>query len=196
MTLLAEPGTGARLLGIVVLALGSACSPPDTASPEASAPAAAEVPPPEARPPGIPPSLKWLPESPRYQYARRTHYETSLQFRKHVDLATRQVSRQGHYRAEVRQRHEPVALGEFQSWLLAIETPDGKPVRGAELGISGGMPQHGHGMPSSPRYEAGPNPGEYRIDGLQFSMPGWWEVSVFISKDKVGDTVTFNLLLE
>lgn len=186
----------ARLLALAALTLGVACSPSDPATPEPSDAATATVPPPEARPPGIPPSLKWLPESPRFQYARRTHYESSLEFRKNVDLATRQVSRQQHYRAEVRQRHEPVALNEFQSWVLKIETADGKPVSGAELSINGGMPQHGHGMQSNPRYEAGAAPGEYRIDGLQFSMPGWWEVNFFISKDKVGDTVTFNFLLE
>ncbi len=181
---------------MAALALGAACSPADTATSEPTSPATATMPPPEARPPGIPPSLKWLPESPRYQYARRTHYESSLEFRKHVDLATRQVSRQQHYRAEVRQRGEPVSLNQFQSWVLKIETPDGAPVSGATLSINGGMPQHGHGMQSTPRYKAGAAPGEYLIDGLQFSMPGWWEMNVFISKDKVGDTVTFNFLLE
>lgn len=185
-----------RTVGAVsALVLLAACTPDAPPPPEVAQPAAT-VPPPEARPPGVAPSIKWLPESPRFQYARRQHYAASLDFRDRVDLRTRQASRRQLYRAEIIERSEPVELNEFQEWTVRVQQADGTPVAGAVLGISGSMPQHGHGMASQPQASAGAVAGEYRIKGLQFSMPGWWEVNLYISKDRVDDTVTFNLLLE
>jgi len=154
-----------------------------------------EPPPAKPRPPGVRPSIKWLPESPRYQSARREHYASSLDFRAQLDLGTEQASRQQHYRVRVHERSEP-ALNQFQAWTLQVTSADGKPVSGAAVNVTGGMPQHGHGMPSLPQVSPGTAPGEYRVEGLQFSMPGWWEVHVYVSKDRVDDIATFNLVID
>jgi hypothetical protein len=96
----------------------------------------------------------------------------------------------------IKERPEP-ALHEFQSWLLHIETADGQPVGDAKLSVNGGMPQHGHGLPTQPKIMAGPGAGDYRVEGLQFGMPGWWEVSLFVySPAAHDDTVTFNVVLD
>ena len=140
--------------------------------------------------------MKWLPESPRYQAARREHFASSREFRAQLDLGTDRRSRQQRYRVQIRQRPEPLALNEFQTWLLHVATPDGRPVSGAVLNVVGGMPQHGHSLPTQPRVQAADTPGDYRVDGLQFSMPGWWEVHVYVSKDRLEDIATFNVLLD
>lgn len=155
----------------------------------------ATPPPPAPRPPGLRPSIKWFPESPRYLAARRQHYASSRDFRSQLDLSTEQVSRERHYRVRIAQRPEP-ALNRFQTWQLQIATAKGQPVVGAVINATGGMPQHGHGMPTQPRARPGETAGEYHLEGLEFSMPGWWEVSVYVSKDRLDDIATFNVLVE
>jgi hypothetical protein len=157
---------------------------------------AVSPPPAESRPPDLAPGIKWMPESPRYQYARRLAYAKGTDFSSRLDLSTTRWSRNRVYRASIHERQEPVALHAFQHLRLRIESADGGPVSGAQLNVNGGMPEHGHGLPSRPQARAADRPGEYLIEGLQFSMPGWWELHVYISKDRRDDIVTFNLVLE
>lgn len=155
-----------------------------------------QIPPAEPRPPSVRPALKWLPESPRYQEARRQVFREGTDFKSQVDLGVTRLSRHERYRVTIKQRPEP-ALHEFQDWLLHIETADGKPVGDARLNVNGGMPQHGHGLPTQPKIKPGPDAGDYRVEGLQFSMPGWWEISVFVYSPGAGDdTITFNVVLD
>lgn len=181
-----------------LLALLGACSPEEPPAPPAEAPPAAEVsiPPAEPRPKGMRPSALWLPELKRYQYARRKAFEQKGSLRTDLDLSTARESRERKYRVEILERPEPVALNEFQSWRLRVAGADGKPVPGAVVNVGGGMPEHGHPLPSRPQVSPGAAAGEYRVEGLQFSMPGWWEIHVYVSKDRSEDTATFNLLLE
>jgi hypothetical protein len=72
-----------------------------------------------------------------------------------------------------------VQVGEFQSWLLALRYAGGGPARGAELAISGGMPGHGHGLPSQPRIAEELPDGLYRIEGLKLNMHGAWVIEVY-----------------
>lgn len=155
-----------------------------------------EMPPVETRPSALRPPLVWLPDLPQYKYARRLALKEGLDFRSRLDLSTAQPSRQQRYRLTVVQRPEPVPLQEFQSWLLHVEDAQHRPVTGAALTVAGGMPQHGHGLPSRPRVTEQASAGDYRVDGLQFTMPGWWEVKVYVSKDRRDDFAVFNVFLE
>lgn len=155
-----------------------------------------QLPPAEPRAPGVAPSAKWLTESPRYQFARGKAWRAIQDLNDRLDLSTTRQSRDGLYRVSIVERREPVTLGEYQSWTIRVVDRDGRPISGATLGVGGGMPRHGHGLPSAPKVSAGAAPGEYRLDGLEFSMPGWWELHVYVSKDRRDDTATFNLVLE
>ena len=64
---------------------------------------------------------------------------------------------------------------------------------GPTLTIDGGMPQHGHGLPTRPRVTQRLGAGAYLVEGVRFNMGGWWEFSVTIAVADVTDTVTFNL---
>jgi hypothetical protein len=77
---------------------------------------------------------------------------------------------------------------------LHIAAPDGSAVNNASVSFDGGMPQHGHGFPTSPRISGGEG-GDYRIDGIKFSMGGWWEIKLAINGALGSDTVTFNTVL-
>ena len=61
--------------------------------------------------------------------------------------------------------------------------------------IDGGMPEHGHGLPTRPRMTRALGDGLYEIEGVRFNMGGWWEFRLAITSAHGVDTVTFNLAL-
>jgi hypothetical protein len=83
----------------------------------------------------------------------------------------------------------------LQSVRITVVDGAGLPVEGAAMTIGGGMPQHGHGLPTRPRMTRAVAAGTYEIEGVRFNMGGWWEFKVTIATDRGEDTVTFNLSL-
>jgi hypothetical protein len=83
----------------------------------------------------------------------------------------------------------------MHSWILHIETADGEPVTGADIEVSGGMPAHNHGLPTSPRVTEELGDGDYRLDGLRFHMGGYWEVVVTVITDDTESVVVIPLQL-
>ncbi|HRN54292.1 MAG TPA: FixH family protein, partial [Gemmatimonadaceae bacterium] len=86
-----------------------------------------------------------------------------------------------------------LVVGRLQRVHVQVLDASGAPVNGARLGIDGGMPQHGHGLPTKPRVTGTAGPGTYVVDGLRFNMGGWWEFKVAIADAGVMDSVTFHL---
>jgi len=76
---------------------------------------------------------------------------------------------------------------------VAIVDRDGRAVVGATLAIDGGMPEHGHGLPTRPRVTRANGAGSYEVEGVRFNMGGWWEFRLAIAGSRGADTVTFNL---
>jgi hypothetical protein len=72
---------------------------------------------------------------------------------------------------------------------------EGRPVEGATITVDGGMPQHSHGLPTQPKVSRYLGSGVYEIEGLRFSMGGWWELKLAIESPAGADQVTFNLSL-
>jgi hypothetical protein len=68
-------------------------------------------------------------------------------------------------------------------------------VDGATFKVDGGMPAHGHGLPTKPKVTRALGEGRYQVDGVRFSMPGWWVLSFRIDGAAGTDSVTFNLKL-
>ena len=86
-------------------------------------------------------------------------------------------------------------MNRIHSWTIRLADSAGRPVSGATIGIDGGMPEHGHGLPTAPRVVAGTAPGQYVIQGMRFSMPGWWELKLAIAAAGRTDNVTYNIEL-
>ena len=42
--------------------------------------------------------------------------------------------------------------------------------------VDGGMPQHGHGLPTKPRVTRALGNGDHLVEGMKFNMGGWWVV--------------------
>ena len=104
------------------------------------------------------------------------------------------VSAKHLYTARLEPR-EPLRLRELQAMTLVITNANGQPVDDATIAIDGGMPQHHHGLPTQPRVARMTAPGTYEIDGVRFSMGGWWELKLAIDSPAGADRVTFNLSL-
>lgn len=81
----------------------------------------------------------------------------------------------------------------MQSVRVAVTDDRGQALEGATLTIDGGMPQHRHGLPTRPRVTRALGDGTYEIEGVRFSMGGWWELRVTVTGAAGADVVTFNL---
>ena len=90
---------------------------------------------------------------------------------------------------------QPLRPRRMQTLRVAITDASGAPVDNATIQIDGGMPQHGHGLPTRPRVTRALGSGLYEIEGVRFNMGGWWEFKLAISTASGSDIVTFNLAL-
>lgn len=110
-----------------------------------------------------------------------------------IDATTR-WSEHRRFRVHYETTPVPVPLLTVHQWTVTIADPDGKPVTGALLTVLGGMPAHGHGLPTVPTVrELGG--GRYLVEGLKFHMPGAWVVAFRIEAGAVIDSVSFALEL-
>ena len=93
------------------------------------------------------------------------------------------------------QSEQPLRPRLMQTVRVANTDAAGGPVDDATIQIDGGMPQHGHGLPTRPRVTRALGNGLYEIEGVRFNMGGWWEFKLAINAPSGSDIVTFNLAL-
>ncbi len=86
-------------------------------------------------------------------------------------------------------------INKIHSWVLHVESKDGLPVEKAEISVTGGMPEHDHGLPTRPRVTEELGGGDYRLEGMRFHMGGYWEIEVTIVTEQVSTTVVIPLQL-
>ena len=86
-----------------------------------------------------------------------------------------------------------LAVRKLQTVRVAVADSAGSPVDGATIVVDGGMPQHGHGLPTQPRVTRSLGNGEYLVEGLRFNMGGWWVLHFDVAGNVGRDTITFNL---
>ncbi len=90
---------------------------------------------------------------------------------------------------------QPLRLRQLETVPVRIADASGRPVAGVAIAVSGGMPEHGHGLPTQPRVTRALGDGVYEIEGVRFSMGGWWQLKLAIESPAGADSVTFNLSL-
>ncbi len=112
-----------------------------------------------------------------------------------LDVTLRHPTAQKHYQAEIKPLEEPITLNKMHAWEVRLTQRSGQPVIGATIAVDGGMPQHHHGFPTRPRVTRELGDGRYLIEGMKFSMPGWWEIKLKIEGTQGSDNVTFNVVL-
>jgi hypothetical protein len=102
------------------------------------------------------------------------------------------ASASGAYVATI-ETSQPLRVRRMQTVKLTVHRADGTPVDGATIVVDGGMPEHGHGLPTEPRVTRSLGAGAYQVEGLKFNMGGWWELKFRITSAAGTDSVTFNL---
>lgn len=112
-----------------------------------------------------------------------------------LDYGRTRTSAGGAYRATIRPDGDSVPQGRLQRWTLHLETADGRPVDSARVAVGGGMPQHGHGLPTKPRVTRALGGGDHLVEGLKFNMGGWWVVTFQVDAAAGADSLVFNLKL-
>ncbi len=114
------------------------------------------------------------------------------------DYSTTRLSEKGSYKVTFSPLSDPIPVNKVHSWRLHIEDARAQALADANIVVDGGMPEHGHGLPTAPRVTQNLGSGDYLVEGLKFQMRGWWVVRFTISSASSGgatDTVTFNLKL-
>ena len=114
---------------------------------------------------------------------------------KGLDYSRTRLSERGLYRATIRPQGDTIPQGKLQRWTLHLETAAGVPVDSARVAIDGGMPQHGHGLPTKPRVTRALGNGDHLVEGLKFNMGGWWVVKFRVNAAAGTDSLVFNVKL-
>ncbi|PLX50408.1 MAG: hypothetical protein C0612_06710 [Desulfobulbaceae bacterium] len=112
---------------------------------------------------------------------------------KDLDYATMKMTANNAYNVMYKSIGGQIRINRIHSWELTINDAAGQPVNDAMVTVVGDMPEHGHGLPTQPEITKVGAGGLYRVDGMKFTMPGWWVVTVSIMVDGVHDSVSFNL---
>lgn len=114
---------------------------------------------------------------------------------KDLDYSRTRTSEGGRYRATIRPQGDSIPQGRMQRWTLHLETPTGSPIDSAVVAVDGGMPQHGHGLPTKPRVTRALGNGDHLVEGMKFNMGGWWVVKFRVNATAGSDSVVFNVKL-
>jgi hypothetical protein len=114
---------------------------------------------------------------------------------KDLDLALSRPSVAGKYVVTLQPPAQPAAINQLHAWQVKLNTPAGVPVTQARIQVDGGMPQHGHGLPTKPQVTRELSDSSYLIEGMKFSMTGWWEIKLAIDAPAGADQVTFNTVV-
>jgi hypothetical protein len=103
------------------------------------------------------------------------------------------LSQTGHYRVRYTSKLNPIVINRIHAWILHVETADGEPVLNADIAVVGGMPEHNHGLPTSPRMTQDLDDGDYLVEGMRFHMNGHWEITISISAGDGRDDIVIPL---
>lgn len=97
------------------------------------------------------------------------------------------------YRISISPVNEPVVIGRLHDWIVHVETDDGKQFTPSQLVITGGMPGHGHGIPSRPKVTRYLKNGDFLVEGMLFNMGGTWQILVGVTGPDGFDSATFEI---
>ena len=124
-----------------------------------------------------------------------TAYMMFMRAPRDIDYSRSRTSEAGIYRGTILPQADPIPQGRLHSWTLHLETASGTPVDSASIAVGGGMPQHGHGLPTKPVVTRHSGNGDHIVEGMKFNMGGWWVVKFRVSASAGTDSLVFNIKL-
>ena len=105
------------------------------------------------------------------------------------------LTRSGDYRVSYTSMLEPLTINRMHNWVFHVEYAEGGSVNDATVSVTGGMPEHNHGLPTDPRMTQSLGDGDYVLEGMRFHMSGYWELTVTIDAGGRRDTVIVPLTI-
>lgn len=106
-------------------------------------------------------------------------------------------SKAGEFLVTLDSDHSAPSINEFHNWILTVTNKaTGENVSPARISVSGGMPMHGHGLPTQPRVTSYLGDGKYQLEGINFNMLGQWILEFEIVTADVTDRVSFEVVLD
>ncbi len=105
-------------------------------------------------------------------------------------------SQDGHFQITAMPAEGEIALRKHHDWIVTVKDADGSPVELNGLSVTGGMPGHGHGLPSQPKVTEYLGDGRYRLTGFLFNMHGDWALRFYMARQDVQDVAELTLTLE
>jgi hypothetical protein len=110
-----------------------------------------------------------------------------------LDLSWTQTSTNGSFVASI----EPgsIKIGETATWTIEVASTGSEAIALEQITVDGGMPLHGHGLPTEPQVTRDLGGGRFEVENMKFSMTGWWVVNVHVETPAGKDQATFNLSL-
>lgn len=112
-----------------------------------------------------------------------------------LDLSLNRRTENGLYTANIAPVAQSIRIGSMHEWTVSLTDSKGQAVKDADIVVNGGMPQHGHGLPTAPSVTEQLEDGRYLIEGMKFNMRGWWEITLAVRASAGADSVTFNIVL-
>lgn len=106
---------------------------------------------------------------------------------------TEKMSENDLFKVSYKVEGEAVPINRIHSWKITVMTSEGVPVKHAKITVNSSMPEHGHGMPTKPEVTKDLGEGVYLVEGIKFSMPGFWVVEFTITADGISDMAEFYL---
>jgi len=106
------------------------------------------------------------------------------------------VSEAGLYRVTIAPETGAIPLGTIHSWVVEVETAAGEPFVPTRLAFDGGMPQHGHGLPTAPRVTRSLGAGRFLVEGVRFHMGGDWTLRVEVVGPPGADVAVFHVQVD
>ncbi len=112
-----------------------------------------------------------------------------------ADTSRTRASKAGTFVVSYEPAVSPIPKRQLHTWTVDVRTRDGRPVDGVQMSVGGGMPDHGHGLPTRPTVSSALGNGRYVVEGMKFNMGGYWVVDLAIAAPEGRDDVRFELNL-
>jgi hypothetical protein len=85
-------------------------------------------------------------------------------------------------------------LFELSVWVYPANDHS-RPLTDVKLHADAAMPEHDHGMNTQPKVRPN-NDGSFRVSGMQFHMPGHWQLYLDVTRGAVTERAQFDIELQ